>query len=224
MSKTPQYFYTSDTHIGHRLVARDRGFVFPDREPEFDQRTGLYLPVPDTGAHDRSLALHWDTTVRPQDFVFVLGDISISGSDYALEWHMNRPGTKILITGNHDPVWGFNRDAYKDFAKWAMVFEGGIFPFLRRKLGGHYFLMSHFPYSGTGSEGHGAEERHNQYRLPDMGTKLIHGHTHDKDQRAHISDSGTHQLHVGLDSWDQKILHQDTIQGWLENPTSTFFQ
>lgn len=221
MSRNPKVWYTSDTHIGHRLVARERGFIHEDYAPEWDQRTESYLPVPDTGAHDRALALTWDTTVHPDDTVFILGDISISGSDYALEWHYNRPGKKVLIIGNHDPVWGFHRDSYKVYDKWNTVFDA-MLPFLRRKLGGHYFLMSHFPYAGTGAEGHGVEDRALQYRLPDMGMPLLHGHTHGKE-RYHVSDQGSHELHVGLDAWDMQLVSQDTIQGWLEHPTSSFY-
>lgn len=222
MSKQPRVFYTSDTHIGHKLVARERGFVFPDHAPEWDERAQAFRPVPDPGAHDRALALYWDTTVRDIDHVFVLGDISINGSEYALEWHYNRPGHKHLISGNHDPVNPYHRDSYKHYSEWSVVFDS-IQPFLRRKLGGKYFLMSHYPYAGTGAEGHGVEDRMLQFRLPDMGMPLLHGHTHGKE-RYHVSDNGSHELHVGLDAWNMEFVDQDTIQGWLEHPTSTFYQ
>jgi len=217
MSSNPKYYYTSDTHIGHRLVAGIRGFHIPG---SFIEHRGEMIPEPDTKAHDDALADQWDNIVRPQDTVFVLGDISINGSDDALEWHRQRTGNKILIAGNHDPIWGFHRDAYKDFQKWAEVFQA-IFPFLRRKLGGHYFLMSHFPYAGTGAEGHGVEDRFPQFRLPDMGLPLLHGHTHG-EERHHYSDSGTPELHVGWDAWGT-LVEQDTVQGWLEHPDSSFY-
>jgi calcineurin-like phosphoesterase family protein len=164
----------------------------------------------------------WDSTVHPKDTVIVMGDISINGSDEALEWHRQRTGTKILIMGNHDPVWPFYRDAQKKFQQWGEVFTA-MFPFWRRKLGGKYFLLSHFSYMGTGAEGHGVEDRFPQFRLPDMGVPLVHGHTHDANQRAHISDLGTPQLHVGLDAWNMQLVSQDAVQGWLEHPESSFY-
>jgi len=219
MSKQPQYFYTSDTHVGHRFAAGDRGFW--DEDNVIDGPDGPEC-LADTQSHDAQLADMWDSTVRPQDTVFVLGDISINGSDYALQWHDERPGNKVLITGNHDPVWGFHRDSFKVYQKWNQVFMATM-PFLRRKLGGHYFLMSHFPYLGTGQEGHGLKiPRAPEFRLPDMGIPLLHGHTHGKE-RYHVSDLGTPQLHVGLDAWDMQLVEQDTVQGWLEHPTSTFY-
>lgn len=220
MSKNPQVFYLTDAHIGHRLVARERGFVDKSHTEVF---RGTEVYAADTAAHDNYLANVWDSTVRPQDIVFELGDASINGSDYALDWHAERPGTKILISGNHDPIHPFHRDAMKHYERWSSVFTGGIFPFLRRKLEGHYFLMSHFPYAGTGAEGHGVEDRYLQFRLPDMGMPLLHGHTHGTE-KYHVSDNGSHQLHVGLDAWDLNLVHQETIQAWLKDPTSSFFQ
>lgn len=217
--RQPKVWYTSDTHVGHRLVARERGFIDVTTVEEFRGET---VYAADPLAHDNFLADVWDNTVHENDTVFLLGDISISGSDYALEWHAKRPGKKILIMGNHDPVWPYHRNAAKAFKKWSGVFDA-MFPFYRRKLGGKYLLLSHFSYMGTGAEGHGVEDRYPQFRLPDMGVPLVHGHTHDKNQRAHFSDDGTPQLHVGLDAWDMKFLEQETVQAWLENPESSFF-
>lgn len=221
MSKNPQYFHTSDTHIGHELVARERGFIVPG---EFKEHRGEMKPLGDVKAHAEALADMWDSTVREQDTVFVQGDISINGSDAALEWHRERTGHKILITGNHDPVWPFHRDFYKKFQQWSEVFDA-IVPFMRRKLGGKYFMMSHFPYTGTGMEGHRDEgfDEFLQFRLPDLGLPLLHGHTHGPE-KSHISDKGSLELHVGLDAWDMQLVTQDTVQGWLEHPESTFYQ
>lgn len=49
-------YYTSDIHHGHRLVADLRGFD-------------------DVEDHDAALAANWDKTVRPDDTVWVLGDL-----------------------------------------------------------------------------------------------------------------------------------------------------
>lgn len=209
----PTTWYTSDPHIGHKLVARERGFVFSDRELEFDARTETYRPVPDTESHDRALAETWDATVRPKDTVFVLGDISISGKAEVLQWFADRPGSIHLIAGNHDPVHPAHRDSFKLQRKWLEVFDS-IQPFLRRKLEGHYFLLSHFPYAGTGAEGHGVEDRFTQYRLIDEGMALLHGHVH-TEVIEHFSDAGTPEYHVGLDAHDFNLVSQEMIQEWL---------
>ena len=49
--------------------------------------------------------------------------------------------------------------------------------------------------------------RYTQYRLPNQGRWLLHGHTHNKDQRIHGK-----QLHVGLDAWGMRPVSLDWIQ------------
>lgn len=209
----PVIRYTTDTHVGHRLVARSRGFVVSNGETEYHR--GQWVPKADTKAHDDFLADYWDSTVKENDVTIVGGDISINGNQYALDWHAARPGIKVLVAGNHDKVHPRNRDAHKHFAAWSKVFTGGIFTFMRGRLAGKEFLISHYPYLGTGQEGHELlEARDPQYRLPDMGVPLLHGHTHGKE-RDHISDKGTPQLHIGLDAWDMKFVDQETVMSWL---------
>lgn len=196
-------YFTSDLHIGHKHVASIRGF---DTAEHID--FGIYETGPDTDAHDEWLAANWDATVRPQDQVFVLGDISINGGQHALDWIASRPGTKHLISGNHDPVHPGHRTAAKKLPHWGQYFET-IQPFMRRKLMGTNILLSHFPYASFG-DGEGREgSRFDQYRLPDMGELLLHGHTHGTE-RDHDS-----MFHVGVDAWGGMLVPQDTIINWI---------
>lgn len=218
MSKQPRIWFTADPHVGgHRLVARLRGFI---DESSTEEHRGEVVFSADTTAHDRFMARIWDMTVRPQDIVYVLGDISINGNQSALDWFKDRNGTKILISGNHDPVHpGFFRNAYKKVAAWREVFAD-IQPYYRLSLLGSVVLLSHLPYSGTGAEGlrnngEEVEERGTQWRLPDLGAPLLHGHTHGTE-KSHLSDKGTRQLHVGLDAWNYQLVSQDKVLDWLE--------
>lgn len=208
----PKIYYTSDLHIGHKFVSETRGFFHDHPQSgEF----GIEVTVPDTEAHDAWLADLWDSTVKPVDIVYVLGDISINGGQHALDWFNARPGSKILISGNHDPVNPLHyREFKKKFRRWLETFEI-ITPFMVQKLLGVRFALSHFPYSGTGSEGHGEEERFTQFRLPDMGMPLLHGHTHGKETD-HFSDSGTPQLHVGIDAWG-RLVSQEDVMDWIKS-------
>lgn len=201
---------------GHRLVSRIRGFIDENRTEEYKEEIVF---AADTEAHDAKVAENWDSTVRERDVVFVCGDISINGNQRALDWMKARPGTKILISGNHDPVHpGFFRNAHKKVAAWREVFVD-IQPYYRISLLGQVVLLSHLPYSGTGAEGkrdngEEVEERGKQWRLPDLGMPLIHGHTHGPE-RAHLSDKMTPELHVGLDAWDLNLVPQSTVLEWL---------
>lgn len=219
MSRYPQIFYTSDLHIGHKFVAGTRGFMKPERAHEvidFNNKSALPAGVrewTDPEAHNNWLADIWEDTVREIDIVYILGDMSMSGDMKMLEWIKERPGKKNLIAGNHDPVHPSNHDSERLMQLWRPYFND-IQAFSRRRLGGHEILMSHFPYSGRGAEGHGVVERHTQYRFKDMGMPLLHGHTHGKE-KTHFSDRGTPQLHVGIDSWG-RFIHQDEVITWLQ--------
>ena len=183
-------WYTSDLHIGHRLVAGIRGFE-------------------DVAEHDAALVDSWLSTVNARDTVYVLGDVAVSGYSYALDIVKALPGRKHLIAGNHDPVHPMHRQTFAPkFAEWADVFAT-ISPFGRRRLAGREVLLSHFPYAewGDGPERDG--NRYAQYRLPDLGVPLLHGHTHGTE-REH-----GHSLHVGLDAWGMGLVDQEVVIEWL---------
>ncbi|MGH3955688.1 MAG: metallophosphoesterase family protein [Mycobacterium sp.] len=204
-------WFTSDLHIGHVKVAEQR--------------------VP-TGVqeHDAILATMWDLRVGRDDVVWVLGDISSgtkSGQLNALEWLRQRPGHKHLIAGNHDSVHPLHRDSHK----WLPLYLDGTFESVqlaaKRRIPlvqGHVTAMlSHFPYTGD----HQAVDRYPEWRLPDCGHYVLHGHTHSTYP---LSIGGPqwrypmriNQIHVGVDTWGFRPVHLDEIvelvQTCEENP------
>lgn len=199
-------FYTSDLHIGHQKVAEIRGFST-------------------TQEHDDWLADQWDGVVkRSDDIVYVLGDISAGGSAAqvnALAWFALRRGAKILIPGNHDGSHPMHRDADRWQARYAAVFHPFMPPYRRRKINGQSALLSHFPY-----EGDRGADRFTQYRLPNEGLPILHGHTHSAEQTSYCTvptwDGGngisnTLQIHVGVDAWGGKPVHTDLIGALLDD-------
>jgi predicted phosphohydrolase len=60
--------------------------------------------------HPGPLQRAWDSLVRPEDAVIVAGDISWGTRPAEvqedLRWLDERPGSKILLRGNHDYWWG----------------------------------------------------------------------------------------------------------------------
>lgn len=201
--KQPQVWYTSDLHIGHNLVSRLRGFWA-------DQPSATENAIPDSDAHDAQLAANWDHLVDEDDTVYVLGDISINGGQHALDWIEQRPGHKHLIIGNHDPVHPgiHHRKAAKLLPHWLQYFDT-IQPFMVRKLLGRHVHLSHFPYTDWGDGEARPGTRFEQYRLPDLGAPLLHGHTHGTEV-AH-----GHSYHVGLDAHQLTLVPQNTILEWL---------
>lgn len=215
-------YFTSDLHIGHRLVAGIRGFWQGDGEPGPDSE-------PDTDSHTRALIDSWKH-VKTDDIVWILGDLCVSGkwwpgalrviADYL-------PGRKRLITGNHDPVSSIHREAWKYQRAALEVFET-VQDYGTVRIAGKTVLMCHYSYSGVGSEGLDdetgkprSEERYTEFRLQDCGRPLIHGHTHGKE-KLHFSDKGTPQIHVGLDAWNMQLVSSHQIERLLlDTPVSS---
>jgi calcineurin-like phosphoesterase family protein len=171
-------YFTSDLHFGHRLVAKHRGYE------------------DDVPGHDAEIIEAWKKHVQPDDIVWVLGDVSVSNPKGALITLADLPGRKRLVAGNHDPVHPMHRDAPKWAAKYAAVFEY-VAPFARIKVCGVEALLSHFPYERDRNE----ETRYPQWRLPDLGLPLLHGHTHSIEK----TWPGTKEVHVGWDAWRRPV-------------------
>lgn len=214
-------WFTSDLHVRHKLVACERfdrahrDFIFPavHRSKEEWERIAV-------GWHDAELARQWDAAVSEDDTVIVVGDITSGGSAaqrFALdEWLPQRPGTPILVPGNHDGVHGLNRTSEKWFRTYAERFKH-ISPFLRRRIAGRNVMVSHFPYDGDGT--HSSADRYTQYRLPDEGLPLIHGHTH-SEARVSRSARGTLQINVGIDAWGMAPVPLSEIEWMIQTDTS----
>lgn len=207
-------WFTADLHLGHDRVVRER-------------MRGRVLPRYNNAAidaHDRELARNWDECVGATDHVWVLGDVSVGGTEcvaHALNWIWNRPGTKHLIPGNHDPVHPMYRDAHKWQSAFGQVFAS-VQPFARRRIAGRQVLLSHFPYIGGGD--HTDEERFGQYRLQDHGLPLLHGHTHSEERTSWVGLAGfplasTLQIHVGVDAWQHMPVHIDVLAELIETET-----
>lgn len=180
-------WFTSDLHFGHRMVAGLRGFDTPEK-------------------HDQHLMDQWRERVHKNDQVWVLGDLAVSSPFRALEIIDSLPGRKHLIAGNHDRCHPMHRDSHKWQPKYLTAFES-VQAFARRRVSGAGItLLSHFPYS---KDRH--EARYMQYRLRDEGAWLLHGHTHQADQRRE-----GREIHVGVDAWGFAPVSLETIADLME--------
>lgn len=180
-------FYTSDTHFGHRMVASLRGFG------------------DDVAAHDRELVARWNAVVGPEDHVWHLGDVTLAPLANVRETVEQLNGTIHLVLGNHDRPWPGHRNAHKHQREWLDVFAS-VQPFARRKINSRQVLMCHFPYSGD----HTGEQRYTQYRLPDEGLPLVHGHVHDAWRQRGW------QINVGVDVWDLAPVPEHALHAMLD--------
>lgn len=82
-------FFISDPHFGHGNIIK---FLGPD---------GTRIrPFDSIEHHDETLIENWNKTVKPEDRVYVMGDIAMSRKHIKALERCN--GRKKLIRGNHD--------------------------------------------------------------------------------------------------------------------------
>ena len=182
-------YFTADSHIGHPRVAELRGFGSVEE-------------------HDAWYAEMWRSKIRSRDQVYILGDIAVHHPQKALDLLVTLPGTKHLVAGNHDPVHpmfvsGYNRW----YRKFADVFAT-ISQTRTVKVNGEPVTLSHFPFAAWGDGEGRPGSRYDEWRVPDTGRPLLHGHTHGRE-RAHGNS-----LHVGIDAWGQPV-PESWVAEWL---------
>ena len=183
-------WFTSDLHLGHLLVARSRGCETP-------------------GEHDAALTERWRGLVAAEDEVFVLGDVALGGWRDNIPRVADLPGVKHLVLGNHDRAHPMHNRAHAYIHEYETVFAS-VQTAATVKIAGTRLVLSHFPYDGD----HTVEDRTQQWRLRDLGVPILHGHTHSTEVVSR-SDSGTLQIHVGLDAWQYRPVSERELSAVL---------
>lgn len=191
-------WFTSDTHFSHQNIIR-----YCDR------------PFSDTDEMDEAIIRNWNELVSPEDTVYHLGDVALGPIEKSLAKVGRLNGFIYLKTGNHDrPFMRYGKaDEQKWWKEYQKVFDVVIdwdgASYVR--LGDTEVAISHFPFTGD----HTPTDRHSEWRPVDRGTPLIHGHTHTPD-RLTFSANGTPQIHVGMDAWDFRPVHESDVLHLLD--------
>lgn len=116
-------YFTSDLHFGH-----NQDFVYDRRGFKSMQE------------HDEALIANWNDVVKPEDTVYILGDIMLGDNRYGLSCLRRLAGNKNFIGGNHDTN---NRiDLISFDTSLNMEWIGYAMPFKYGKL---RFYLSHYP-------------------------------------------------------------------------------
>lgn len=194
-------WHTSDIHGWHKLVAILRGFGDESLREEPPSSEANLIAM---DAHMDALATNWCAHVRKDDIVWFHGDLALSQYLKTLEWLARLPGRKRMLWGNHDyghP--GINRQAHKYQHLYWPVFEMADMA-ARARYSGQAVLLSHFPYEIDREEFESA--RHPQWRLPNEGEWLLHGHTHLQEKI-----TSAREIHVGLDAWSLRPVNVEEI-------------
>ncbi|MDN6439401.1 MAG: metallophosphoesterase family protein [Corynebacterium nuruki] len=185
-----QQWYTSDLHLGHRLVSGLRGFE-------------------DTDEHDRAILGNLREALRPGDVLWCLGDLAVGSPTRAIDLLgalFEETGvTAHLIAGNHDACHPMHRKGYLHQQAYLTCFAS-VQPYQKMVWAGEDVWLSHFPRPGHDHEG--MASRHDELRL-DVPL-LVHGHLH-SDRPV----TGPGMVDVGLDAWELRPVPRDRVQQTL---------
>jgi calcineurin-like phosphoesterase family protein len=91
---------------------------------------------------DQTLICRWNSPLRSNDTVYVLGDFSLAPADQVRDYLNQLAGRKILILGNHDRK--------PTDSVWAEIHES-----LLVEAEGHRFYLHHYPVRDWPSKWHG---------------------------------------------------------------------
>ena len=174
-------FFTSDLHFGHKNILR---FAKP-------------RPFSTIEEHDQAIIDNWNSVVKQEDDVYIIGDISLNLSAEEIENKLKAlNGNKYLILGNHDKPKIYakflNSGLLKEMKDYASIK-------LEDKVGRVYeCILFHYPIL----------EPNHVFNKPIAGkigpTCHFYGHIHNMNDYDEIyQDLGFRAAHVGLDTSDK---------------------
>lgn len=114
-------WFTSDLHLGH-----NKPFLYEPRGFKNIQE------------HDNAIIENWNKIIRPNDKVYVLGDLMLNDNEAGIEKIKQLKGQIYVVRGNHDSEVRVN--LYNNCNNIIKVAEG---QFLR--YGKYHFYLSHYP-------------------------------------------------------------------------------
>lgn len=173
-------FFSSDLHLGHANILN------------FEPNRREMLGCSTVEEHDAKLIERFNFTVKPEDTLYLLGDIAWGNKNWHKVAALN--GHKILIRGNHD---GMTDGAYRR-AGIQVVAEDMVIKLAKTRI-----RLSHYPYRYGPVKQFihrwmGRKVPRDLHKRPvDRGEWLLHGHTHSHE----VMGSHPKMIHVGVDAW-----------------------
>lgn len=173
-------YFTSDLHFGHRNVMA------------YDRR-----PFATVEEMDAELIRRWNAKVKPQDTVYILGDISWYSASKSAEIMRSLNGRKILIKGNHD---------YNILKPELVSCFDAVYNCTQIRQDRKRIVLSHYPMPFYNHQHHGAY--------------MLYGHVHNSAEwklaekyRRDLIDNGIpcNMYNVGCMHWNYEPVTLDEI-------------
>jgi calcineurin-like phosphoesterase family protein len=150
-------YFISDLHFGHKNIIR------------FDNR-----PFSTVDEMDKALINNWNDTIKEEDWVYILGDISWYGVDTTAIILSKLKGHKVLIKGNHDK--------FTHEQKLTKYFEY-ITDYKELYFNGQIITLCHYPIMYWKNQWH--------------GTIHLYGHVHVTQDYQHLLNYIANERKIG---------------------------
>lgn len=168
-------WFSSDLHFCH-----DREFLYKPRG------------FNDIQEHDEAIMERWNQVVKPNDVVYILGDLMLNNNQLGITFINYLNGYKYIILGNHDT------DARQQL---YMTSLNNVVDITYASVIQHHkykFYLSHYPTITSN-----VDEKHFSQHLFNL-----YGHTH---QKTNFYNDIPWIYHVGMDSHNCTPVHIDQI-------------
>ena len=182
-------YFSSDQHYYHNNVIR------------YCKR-----PYSTVEEMNEDMVKKWNSVVKPEDTVYVLGDFSLAFRSVEIfAFRLN--GTRFLVPGNHDFNHSFHKKSRnkENREKWNQKYIDYGWNVLPEQTtldleGLGTINLCHHPYSDDNSHGNdpGYQDKYAKWRPVDDGKILLCGHIHEK-WLTKKSSKGTLMINVGVD-------------------------
>lgn len=190
-------YFTSDLHFWHQNVIR-----YCNR------------PYKTVEEMNEDMVNKWNSIVKPEDDVYVLGDFSLAFRPVEI-YSFRLNGNKYLVPGNHDMNHSYHKRSRKleNREKWHQKYKDYGWNILPEQTtlevpGLATFNLCHHPYAAPSNEAY--DDKYAKWRPIDDGRILLCGHIHEK-WKTNKSSKGTLMINVGVDVWDFKPVSLDQI-------------
>ena len=148
-------FYTSDLHFNHANIIK-----YCNR------------PFEDTQEMDSYMIQRWNSKIKPEDEVYILGDFCMGNQQQAIQYLQRLKGKKYFIKGNHDRFLGsVTKFPHLEWVRSLTTISDG----------GRSVVLCHYPLESWDRKFHGS------YHL--------YGHVHNSEPVSTIEN----RFNVGVD-------------------------
>lgn len=157
-------FFTSDLHFGHKNII-----------------SATQRPFASAEEMDAALIKNWNHRIRPNDEIYILGDFTMQGAQFAMEILQQLNGRKYLVRGNHDQF--VDKTSFdRSWFEWVKDYHGLSYQ-------KQQFILFHYPLAEWNRAHHGSIH--------------LHGHQHNKPEyNITNAELGFLRYDVGVDAND----------------------